>query len=81
MLDYAQWNALDEAHGMGALRRFLDPVLESGLLPRLDPEACARLLSGAIYYGVDWASVADAERRFAVVERDFLALLQALRRH
>jgi hypothetical protein len=37
-------------------------------------------LSGAIYYGADRAAAAKAERRLAVIERDFLALLLALRR-
>lgn len=79
VLDYADWNALDEAYGMAALRRFLDPLLAAGTLRGFEPEALARLLSGAIYYGVDWAASGEPAR-FERIEHDFLLLLRALRR-
>ncbi|MCG8481597.1 MAG: TetR/AcrR family transcriptional regulator [Spirochaetales bacterium] len=74
-------NAIDEAYGMKVLHRFLDPAFAAGLLSAdLDAEATARLLSGAIYYGAEWAAGGDRPaERLERVRRDFRLMVRSLR--
>ncbi len=80
-LAYHELSAIDDAYGMKVLHRFLDPAFAGGLISAdLDSEAIARLLSGAIYYGAEWAAGGDRPaERLERVRHDFRLMLRSLR--
>ncbi len=81
MLPCDERNAIDEAHGMSALRRVFDRAAGAGLLaPGFDGEALLRLPSGAIHDGVDGAVAGEpAAGRLSRGRLAFSALLRYLR--
>lgn len=79
VLSWAECGAIDERYMLATLRRFIDEAADAGLLPPVDRDALQRIITGAIYHTVEWASHDQAARRIAAGERTLLLMLRALK--
>jgi hypothetical protein len=74
VLTPSESNSIDEQYSFGALKTYLAKALGADA----DADALAKLLSGGLYYGVEWASLSKP-RDFKRIESTFFQLLRGLR--
>lgn len=78
VLSWAECAEIDERHMLAVLRDFIRAAQKAGALAPLDPEATTRVLAGAIYHTVEWASHEDARKRTTQGEKVILRLIDGI---
>ncbi|WP_176224575.1 TetR/AcrR family transcriptional regulator [Paracoccus sp. J56] len=78
VLTWAECAEIDEQHMLAVMRDFIGAAQASGGIAALDREATTRVIAGAIYQTVEWASHDEPEERMAQGETVIMRLLDGL---
>lgn len=78
VLTWAECAEIDQQHMLAVMRDFIGAAQASGALVALDQEATTRVIAGAIYQTVEWASHDDAEGRMKQGEAVIMRLLDGI---
>lgn len=79
-LSWAECTAIDEKHMLAVMRDFIGAAQTADIFPPLDLEASTRVITGAIYQTVEWASHGETTQRIAAGEAVLMAALAGLAR-
>lgn len=78
VLTWAECAEIDQQHMLAVMRDSIGAAQASGAIAALDREATTRVIAGAIYQTVEWASHDEAEDRMAQGETVIMRLLDGL---
>ncbi|MDZ3831712.1 MAG: helix-turn-helix domain-containing protein [Sphingopyxis sp.] len=78
ILTWAECADIDQQHMLAVMRDFIGTAQAAGAIATLDREATTRVIAGAIYQTVEWASHDQAEGRMAAGEIVIMRLLDGL---
>lgn len=78
VLTWAECAEIDQKHMLAVMRDFIGAAQASGTLPPLDLEATTRVIAGAIYQTVEWASHEETADRMTQGETVIMRLLDGI---